>query len=479
MAMIFQENNKYSYHFLKIRKKFLGLIALNIVLLFWTIVLPEIIIVDYGHLLYLIQYVSILGVFLSIKNNTVFFLSPTFITLSYLCLSFWGGHYVVSRGIMLDLKYYHAFNAFKSIKFITFFLLFSNFLVLVSIPFKKFINNGSVQIFKNPVSINVYKHANLKIAFLLILIILFSLISVNLSFLGGSEDSDFSYVFKLAISIFLVIILSSYKNKIKYIFYLILLSIFTIGHYDSKREILFVLILIGLFEIVHNHINFKINIKQLIISLISIALIVYIVLISSISRGYGNFELESPVEAPKYGKQYIKSENIQKALVANFELSSVYGNSSNAINYVHSNQVDYLYGKTFIKILFIPIPRSVFPDKPRSMVDIYTSKFAPSFRARGGSYPVIIYAESYWNFGILCFLFIYALFYILNLYYLKMYNAIKTRKFNFSIIFIIYMYITLIQFIRGSGIELWFIYGILAIPLVVILKNLVFKKLKF
>jgi hypothetical protein len=418
MAMIFQENNKYSYHFLKIRKKFLGLIALNIVLLFWTIVLPEIIIVDYGHLLYLIQYVSILGVFLSIKNNTVFFLSPTFITLSYLCLSFWGGHYVVSRGIMLDLKYYHAFNAFKSIKFITFFLLFSNFLVLISIPFKKFINPALIQNYKNADNINIFKHANLKITFLLFLIILFSFTSINLSAIGGSEDSDFSYVFKLAISIFLVIILSSYKNKVKYIFYLILLSIFIIGHYNDKRQILYVLILIGLFEIVNKQVVFKISLRQFIISIISIALIFYVVLISSITRGYGNFGVQNPIEASKYVNQYIKSENIQKALVANFELASVYGNSSNAINYVHSNQVDYLYGKTFIKILFIPIPRRVFPDKPRSMIDIYTSKFAPSHRARGSSYPIIIYAESYWNFGIFWFLFIYPFFYFLNLYYL-------------------------------------------------------------
>ena len=34
---------------------------------------------------------------------------------------------------------------------------------------------------------------------------------------------------------------------------------------------------------------------------------------------------------------------------------------------------------TFIKPLFLPIPRELFPLKPESMINIYTSTFVPGF----------------------------------------------------------------------------------------------------
>jgi len=455
-------------------KQYFTLIISNLIIILWCLILPEEIIIKYGHLVYLIQFLCISILLLKLPNNTIYIFSPSFITLCYLCLSFWGGHYVVSRGILFDLRYYHIFHSVKSIKFITIFLLFSNFIVVLSIPFKQL---KLLSFSPNNIDDLNFPKQPIKIIFiLLIFIFILSLVNIDLSAIGGSANNDFSYVFQLALAIYIVILASPLDNKIKYIVYCSMLLLFIIEHYNDKRNILFLVILITFYESIINKIIFRIKFKLIILGLLGAGLIFYIVLVASISRGYGNFDIEKPFDSFKYVSQYLKQENIQKALVANFELATVYGNSANAINYVYTNEVNLLYGTTFLKVLFIPIPRNIFPDKPSSMVHIYTSKFAPQFRTIGGSYPIIIYAETYWNFGILCFVFIYLLFYLLNNLYLKILYGINNKNYNGLIIFLIYMYITFIQFVRGSGVELWLIFGLLALPLIILINFIINKK---
>src|SRR5690606_15480936 len=137
------------------------------------------------------------------------------------------------------------------------------------------------------------------------------------------------------------------------------------------------------------------------------------------------------------------------------------------INYVHSNQVELTYGSTFLKFFFLPLPRSIFPYKPDSMIDIYTKKFMPEFRAEGGSYPIIIYSEVFWNFHILGLFFLYFIFRVLNNFYIKLIENVNRNVINVKTIFLLFMYVTLIQFVRGSGLEIWLLYGILTIPMAI------------
>lgn len=186
-------------------------------------------------------------------------------------------------------------------------------------------------------------------------------------------------------------------------------------------------------------------------------------------RGYGNFNVDNPFKATFYIGKYLSSSNIKNTLTANFELSTAYGNTSNAIDYVYKGEADHLYGYTFTKFLFIPIPRDVFPDKPRSMIDIYTTKFAPFYRDQGGSLPVGLYGESFWNFNLLSVLFIYLMFLLFNNIYYRAVLSVAKSRFKYNEIFIIYLYITLIMFVRGSGLDLWILYPLISIPLIIIL----------
>jgi len=248
---------------------------------------------------------------------------------------------------------------------------------------------------------------------------------------------------------------------------MILISI--IGNFEDKRQIFFILILIIFFEFIRKKYEINFRFKKILFSLALILLFTYIILVSSLLRGYGQYNVDNPVDATFFIGKYLNSNNIKNTLTANFELSSAYGNTSNAVDYVYKGEVDYLYGYTFIKFLFIPIPRQVFPGKPRSMIDIYTTRFAPNFRAIGGSYPVIIYSESFWNFSLFGFLFLYILFRFFNKIYLKVVYYIKTSNLSVKSIFLTYLYITFIQVIRGSGLEIWLVYGVISIPFVFLL----------
>ncbi|MEX2336396.1 MAG: hypothetical protein WD555_03900, partial [Fulvivirga sp.] len=204
--------------------------------------------------------------------------------------------------------------------------------------------------------------------------------------------------------------------------------------------------------------------------------VIFVVLIiwASILRGYGNFDYSSPFHALCFIDDYIFSSYFLDAFVANLEINYVYGNTSNAINYVYTGAVDFLYGETFLKIFWLPIPRTIDPYKPSSIIEIYTSFFDPVFRARGGSYPIGIYAEIFWNFGYFFPIVVFSIFYFFNFIYFKLLYLHKRGMFGFSYFSFLFLYITLFQFIRGSGIELWLLYYIISIPLLFVISKIKF-----
>ncbi|WP_419870098.1 hypothetical protein [Chryseobacterium sp. CT-SW4] len=410
--------------------------------------------------IYLIQLGAFVTTTLKQTNNRFFIFSPSFITLLYLNLNFILGHYTVSSGFGMSSRYFDAYIKYTNLNFISAFILICNLLVYLSLNFKKLRRAANVSTNK---AINV---KNNFIYTLLAIIFALNFITIDLSFLGG--NGDFTYIFKLTTAALVVYLSSFKKGKLKYLLYLVLLLLFLIGNYDSKREIMYVLILIIFVEVIQNKINIHIKIKHLLLGSLIFIGFIYIVLVSSILRGYGNFNVKSPIDAFGYVSEYIKADYISDALTENFELNTVYGNGTNAINYVYNDEVPLLYGTTFIKFLFIPIPRSIYPDKPESMINVYTSKFAPEFRSIGGSYPVIVYSEAMWNFHIFGWIIIYFLFYIINMMYVKLIKLLQSHKLNMTLMYLLFMYITLIQFVRGSGFEMWFLYGLLSLPLSVI-----------
>lgn len=432
---------------------------------------------NYASVIYAVQ-VMVFGIIAyRQEQNLMVILSPSFLTIVYISLNFIFGHYAVVNALGFDNRYYFAFQSYTNINFITFYFLLCNLIVFLCIPFGRINNLMPSEQDQNPLenqrsSVNSFFY----LFFLLVALFIFGRVEIDLSFLGGEGRFNYSFEFATAIAAVLVIRNQTFKNRI--VIYGALLAVFVSNHFDSKREILFLLIFLLLFESVKNNIVLRLKFKTIFISCIIAIIFVYIIILSSILRGYGNYNVENPIDAVAYVDDYLTSDFAKDALVMNFEITPVYGNSTNAINYVYNNEVDLLYGATFYKLFFVPVPRSIYPDKPDSMVDIYTTKFAPSFRAIGGSFPILLYSEIFWNFYFFGLLFLAFIFFILNRMYLYIIEGLKSDSINKSLLLYLFLYSTFIQFVRGAGLEMWLIYAFISFPLIVIFNTIFFSKNK-
>lgn len=412
---------------------------------------------QYGWIFFIIQLFVFLYGINGISKNVLIYFSPSVFTLIYLNLSFGFGQWAVANNISYETIYYDEYSKFSNPHFITSYLLVSSLTVaLALIPF---LNSHTTLDFSALLNKGALNKTQIFIS--LIFILLLSFVEVDLSFLGGV--GNFNYVLQLAVTIFLTIQLVPFPRLVRYLYYAILSVLFLISNYNSKREILFVIILFLLFELTRTGIRVVLNFKNALLATLFLALFAGFIIVSSIARGYGNFNVDNPLDAIEYIDDYVQADYFQSVVVGNLEVITVYGNTANAINYTYNEEIGLGYGSTFAKALFIPIPRAIFPAKPRSMIDIYTSKFQPSYRVeKGGSLPVTIYGEIFYNFNLFGIIFLFLIYLVLNRMFQKIVLSLSEAEISFQTYIFIFLYITLIQFVRGSGLDLWLIYVIVS-----------------
>ena len=291
-----------------------------------------------------------------------------------------------------------------------------------------------------------------------------SLVKINLAFLGGS--GNFSYVFQVAIAIPLCFMLAMEGKSYRWPLYLLLIGLFLAGHFDSKREILFIFILIFLGEVVRGWIKLDLTFKKWILFASMGVGVFYIIILSSLLRGYGGYNIKGVWDATKYVSVYMHEDYFKDAVVSNLEISAVYGNSANGAGYVFDGHTKLLQGSTFIKVLFIPIPRSVYPNKPKSMVDIYTARFVPAFRRDGGSLPIVLYSEVLWNFHLLGLPILFLFYRWFNRWCYTAFSQLRQGVLSFRNMSAVFLFITFIQFVRGAGMDVWLLYYFIAMPFI-------------
>jgi hypothetical protein len=445
-------------------------VLINVLLVLSSLLVDNLTMFNYGHCWYFIQlFATLIFLYLS-RAKFLIYLTPSFLSFIYLSLSSSFGHYVTSREIGLTDVYYTTLVNIHSMSMCVFVLLLSNFAIILSLfpilaKTKRVNLTGSFESRSAQVGSSVI--------ILLGLIGLLNFVNIDLSFVGLASRG---YIFpiQLCLCIFLFLKIRYLQSKPRLFIYVILMALTTIGNYDSKRQIFFILITIVFFECVINKAifnNLKLNAKIIGLSLCAFVLFTYIILISSILRGYGGYKFGGFFEANSFIFEYMKEDFFADALVSNLELSSSYVNTVNPINYVVSGEQDLLYGSTVVKGLFVLLPSSVI-QKPQSIINIYTSIFSPAFREEGGSLPVTLPAEFFWNFFVFSFPLLGLFYYLLNTFYLKLIDGIVQNKYSLTHLMVFFLYATFMQIVRGSGIDLWFAYCIIALPFMIIFKRL-------
>ncbi len=432
-------------------------------LIMLTSVLYSSAIFKYVYLIYSIQFLVSIYIGYVFHDKAKFFISPAFIFILYTNISFIAGSLLFSIGLDYNDSQIIYYFGLTHIKAITIVYILGNSIVLFSYkPIPEYEN-------KTPILNDDEGKKNLIVGVLGL--ILFSSFNLDLSFLGGGGD------FSLYPQVLFLIIIFHYLAKkrigIRYIIYLLLIGFFASSHYDSKREALSLFFSILFFEIFFKNINIFKSLSKTILIVTGIGFLVFFMIISmSITRGYGSFGVSSYSQSFEHIPEYIQSDYFSDVIIANTEVTMAYFHSVDAINYVLDDMNQIKFGSTFSKVLFIPVPRSVFPNKPESAIHWYTKLSDPLYSLRGGSSPINLVSEFFLNFHFLFFIPLYIMFFYFNKLFFLIYDQLSSGK-NLNAILLLYGYTFLLAFYRGSGFDLYVLAIILMLPIFLVLKFLI------
>ncbi len=395
----------------------------------------------YNYLIF--QVLLFVLVFVLKDQGVKFLLSPSFIAVSYVNINFWLGSYVFKTGNVFT-RLLPTFDAWENYDHRIFFFNAINFLIILSY----FLTiNLRLKRRKLPILLDI-KRINPKKLFLATVVI-FLLIS--------PFKFPFSIVFKSLLAIIMFTLISQrFSLRKRIFFYVLIIFIFVLFSSHSKREAIFLLLPIFLLE--SYKIRIKLSIKLFLKVFVASFLLLYAIIAMSILRGYGGYKVDNFYDASGHVFDYMTSHFFMPAIVNNLEISSTYLHSNNSVEYLEEGKMDYLYGETFIKPLFIFFPRSIIT-KPKSSIGYYTETHDPEFRAKGGSFPISIQSEFYLNFGIYSLLLIVPFFMIFNMMYKTILIMIKNREIiNFA--YALYIYQIFLSLVRGSGLDIFLVYTI-------------------
>ncbi|MFC1735908.1 hypothetical protein ACFL1X_07305 [Candidatus Hydrogenedentota bacterium] len=288
-----------------------------------------------------------------------------------------------------------------------------------------------------------------------IIIILTPLVDIPLP--GGSGSFSSTFFMFAAVHIAYVAKLSGRKYRAG--IYALLAFLLATSFYSDRRLLFYFAFILCFIEVFDKR-PFKIRAKAFaLLAAIFVSLITANIAMS-IHRGVGEFESKSMSDAFTYVDDYLASDWAQTMLLHNFEGPPTIFHSYNAVNYMIRSG-DYRHGLTFVKVFFLPIPRSVFPDKPRSMVDEYTTILYPVFRERGGSWVPNLYTEAFWNFGLFGGLFFLLVgYYCLDTIYFKWIGRLRAGA-RVENVFFLSSFAFLLFLFRGSGVDLYGLFVII------------------
>ena len=411
---------------------------------------------QYLWFLYLLQLIGVGHVLLRSLDRWMVLLSPSFICVSYVLLNNFLGSIAFSSERVHYAPDYYAYLSWNYPHLSVVFTLACNWVVVLSL--RQALRGVAPRVapasrMRMP-SLEFFSI----LAFSGIAILFFSFVDLNLSFAGG--DGSFSIFPKTLAALVLAVALHKRGSRWRFLCYLLLISYFASFSAEDKRQAIFLFLPIIMIEAL-NLPSFKISLRFFTVSALAFVLVVFLILMMSIYRGYGQYNPEGFLDSAQYVDDYILEDRFLEYLLANTEVNYLFFHSHQALEYILEDPRQLLWGSTFAKILFIPVPRYLYPDKPKSIIERYTGIHSPEFRALGGSWASGIYAEFFWNFHFLGLIPLYLLFLILNKGYLWLAKYVR-EGMDLQFVFPIYAYQQLMELFRGTGLDQFFTYCVVS-----------------
>lgn len=139
--------------------------------------------------------------------------------------------------------------------------------------------------------------------------------------------------------------------------------------------------------------------------------------------------------------QGVSNNSIIESIVGNNNMTGIV---KLGLIYKKMDKLDsYKFGSTYLNWMLAPVPRKFWPEKPAVSIGLTMRKEIMPLSS--GSYesgiPPSIFAEAYWNFGLLGILGIPILWgYMLDFYYRKLMGMMKAHIYHLDLLFLLYIY---------------------------------------
>jgi hypothetical protein len=189
----------------------------------------------------------------------------------------------------------------------------------------------------------------------------------------------------------------------------------------------------------------------------------------SIMRGYGSYNPKGFLDATRFVNRYVHEDFFVPSFMNNIEVSFTYFHSNNAVETILDNPSKMAYGQTVVKPLFVFVPRRIFPNKPESIIERYTTSFSKVMRERGVSWVISVQAEMFWNFHFAGALVGALLFLCFNSVYLGVIRLIEEDQI-INYVPLLYIYQQVLVLTRGSGLDQYLVDVILSFAIFAVIK---------
>ncbi len=419
-----------------------AIMAAQVTLIFVVLLVPQDFLKLHSHYVYLIHYLLFLPFFFTARDRCAFLFSPSFLIISYVCASFIIGGFAFSHGFVLARRDIMDFCRWSHFSGPTAYFMICNLCAALAYFLARTRSAGS---HSNRTGGSLRSYAPQLIAGG-ILFGAFSFVRIGLGFLGG--NGNFAVYPRLFGALVICIALAKSRWRYRIVIYAGLLLLFAATQYSNRRVILLLGLSVIFLEAAHLQ-DLRLSLRRVLTCVVILVLAMVLQVTMTIARGTAGFK-GSYWQTFASIEKFVGLDNVIAYSLKQTEGPTTFFHSNNALNYVLDDPSLLCYGSTLAKVLFIVVPRSVWANKPKSMVDIYTTRWDPAWRQMGCSTGINVYAEYFWNFhvfGVLCTILI---FYLLNRAFFFYLSALRTGNI-WSFVFLAAGYSSVLMYARGHG----------------------------
>jgi hypothetical protein len=422
----------------------LAVFGAQAVLIYGVLLVPQDFLKSHAHMIYLTHYCLFLPFLFNSRDRCAFLFSPSFLIVSYVCLSFVIGSFAFANGYVMSPKDLADFRRWEHYNFATFYFMMCNMCAVFAyfLARRGWLASGSqaVQSSLRPYIPQLVLGG--------ILLATFSLVGMGLSMFGGS--GNFSIVPQTFGFLVITIALARARWRYRFLVYIGLLLPFAAANYLNRRVVLVLVLCLAFIEATGLQ-DLRLSLRRVALCLGLFALAAFLLVTMTIARGLAGFK-GSYWETFRKIDSFVTLDNVTTYSLKTTEGPTTFFHSNNGIHYILKDPSLLCYGSTLAKVLFIPVPRSILPTKPQSMVDIYTTQWDPAWRRLGCSVGINVYAEYFWNFQVLGMFCIIPIFYYLNRLFFFLLDRLRSGT-AWPSIYLCVGYSSLLMYGRGHGLH--------------------------